>query len=161
MEDSTLVPLRFYAKRLKLYGAFGKFFFQRRALHHIIDNLLRVAGMKVFQVMRSESGNLEIPESPVTEEERLRAEMSRTVLHFLSICQRFTIWEGTEMWRPLPEMREQLQSCRAKFEEHDLSTDEMILLARTTWDRLANLSNMHEELCREWFLSSFFSQLTT
>ncbi len=177
-EAISLVPLRFYAKRIKFYGAFSKFFFQRRAIERLCSAYMvppQPAPGEVEQTTGPVSASrptadpvLLYPPNffpahqenpvPVWSEDSFCAELKSLALHFLAICERFTIWEGTEMWGVIPDTHKELIQSRAALEA-GMPAEDMINLTRSMWWRLANLSNMYEELCKEWFMPTFLSQL--
>lgn len=177
-DHDFLVPLRFYAKRPKLYAAFSKFVYQQ----HEMQNLLVVNP-------ESEEDNFYFP-----------PESLRTILHFISIIKRFDFWHDMSMWKIIAV--EYLEICNAEtiinkrlkgvklaekdfqgFTTWDLSEvkkleiekggqiddsfmDEMIELMientmNVTWGHLANLNNIFEEICREWCLPTYLSRLSS
>ena len=120
--EDSLVPLRFYAKRAKLYAAFSVFAYQRHELR------------------RNPSGRL---------------------LHrFLQILREYDFWETTEMWKPILDLHKELNELAPLVTTSLEYPDEFWhLRVFPIWDRLCNLSNMYEELCREWFLPTFLSHM--
>lgn len=138
----TLIPIKFYAKRMKLFSAFAKFYYQRNELRY------------------NSSRDL--------------------ILHFINIIKKYDFWTKTAMWSPILEMYNELKSIENYFIslnetnnksvfETDLENEKSDLFnlpekeflqmkVFPEWDRLCNLSNMFEELCREWFLPTFLSQ---
>jgi hypothetical protein len=169
-EHDYIVPLRFYAKRPKLYAAFSKFVYQREYLHEVL----------IFD--------------PDSDERDLSFSRNglKTVLHYISIIKRFDFWNDTEMWKPIKTIYEEIilaETLINKFLdkeritakdfspvlhigvkdagglyknnhfESELIEHEFRTYMFTVWDHLVNLNNIFEELCREWCLPTYLSQL--
>jgi Domain of unknown function (DUF4365) len=144
--EDGLVPLRFYAKRAKLMAAFEKFRYQRHQLDYV-DN----------------------------EDLRQRA------AYFSQILLRFDFWKSCDWWRVIAHLHQALASfsesgspglMRLSLEatsnldldepgwtdgyssNREYSRRELMQLQeiRQLWDQLANVGNVFEEVCREWFL---------
>ena len=78
-DDRSLIPLKFIAKRPKLYSAFSKFTYQQHELGWLSDEL---------------SLALSEPYSNQTS--------VNTIMHFLEKIKRFDFWETTDMWPAIP-----------------------------------------------------------
>ncbi len=158
-DESTLVPIRFYAKRPKLYSAFSKFTYQEDELRYLVDNI------------------------SITDFEGIpQCRELLTVRHFLRIIKRYDFWETTRMWKPITDCYEdiisletlidktlstgrietsdfhQANSLEMRFDPVDFTCFLFKSKITFTWHRLKNLNNMYEELCREWFLPTFLAQ---
>jgi hypothetical protein len=137
--QTALVPLRVFGKRAKMYGAFGKFTYQKKEIE-------RIRGIANFN-----------PATPTD------AELDMLRL-FIDTALRQDIWNGHEFWEPIGWSHRELQKIRetinAGIETKDHETfkaycDDIV------WHRLCNLANMYEELVREWFLPTVLAQLTS
>lgn len=135
--DQNLIPLRAYGKRSKMYGAFSKFYFQKKEIE-------RALGLSNFNV---------------NEDMEFKIEMVST---FVEIAIRQDIWSGHEFWEPIQWSFNELNDLKSNLEKGIRPEDYQHFLEYCNsyvWDRLANLSNMYEELVREWFMPTFLSQL--
>lgn len=165
--DSTeisLIPLRFYAKRSKLYSAFCKFAYQNNELHYLLDNCFSSESIENVRKM---------PEL-------------KSILHFIEIILRYDFWDSTNMWLIIDVCYQEIQEIKVLLEKliydensslndiipnYEAMADKMNFEAeeyfvfllqsqiKVAWHRLNNLSNIYEEICREWNLPTFFSQL--
>jgi hypothetical protein len=138
-KDINLVPLRAYAKRAKMYGAFSRFAFQKKEIE-------RARGMANFNPATSEEDDLEM----------LRI--------FTEVSLRQDVWRSHEYWEPMVWSRKELEHVRSvlarglkrgELEGFKQYCDEHV------WRRLCNLASMYEELVREWFLPSVLAQLAS
>ena len=163
-DKHSLIPLRFIAKRPKLYSAFSKFTYQQHELGWLSDELsLALSG-------------------PYSNQSSVN-----TIIHFLEKIKRFDFWETTEMWPIIPIVYreilevEQLLQC---YKQSSSSTDEKLLellpemlslskiipisgqeqdlighfvdtRIQIIWSKLKVLNNIYEEFCREWFLPTY------
>ena len=142
----ALLPLRTFAKRSKYYAAFNKFNYQRHQLQY--------------------------GRSP----ERL--------LYFLEILREYDFWDSPGAWRAIAQMKSELddfynevltghyKEALSHFSPPDYSTARedllsvlpqasLVLRVKTLWDHLVNLSLMHEEIVREWFLPTVLGHYTS
>lgn len=159
--DDSLIPLRFLARRGKLYSAFNLFRYQRHEIHYALD--------------RWATGIAHRLEGP---------DLLHLANHFLGAILAYDFWKTTHAW-PAVELThrcveatatmiaqaiagDSLDSILAHRLENvqisDESKDDVLrfLFAsdiRSTFDKLANLGNMFEELCREWFLPTYLGML--
>lgn len=136
--DENLLALRAYGKRSKMYGAFGKFYYQKNEIAHAI--------MATFQLSEGRESVIE---------------MLRT---FVETAIRQDIWRGHEFWIAIQQCFNDLNHVKRKLEE-GVNSDEyeefLDYCNLVVWNRLANLGNMYEELVREWFMPTFLAQLTS
>jgi hypothetical protein len=144
--EDRLVPLRFYAKRAKLMAAFEKFRYQQHQLEYV-DN----------------------------------EELPRLASHFSQILLRFDFWKACEWWKLIAYLHQSLltfsksgspglmrlnatATSNLELDEpswtdgysgyREYSRRELMRFQeiRQLWDQLANVGNVFEEICREWFL---------
>ena len=148
-----LVPLRFYGKRAKLMAAFQKFSYQKKEIEYTRDSdLLRVAQ------------------------------------HFATIDLRYDFWDSTEFWFAIHHYHQGLLNIvktgfpslmkrsnniadiselegsiwtNDEMEPRSLSEIMNIMEMRSFWEQLANLGMVYEEVCREWFLPTHFSAISS
>jgi hypothetical protein len=136
-EKCALVPLRVYGKRPKMYGAFALFNYQLNEIRHMLD---RVNAQDAVQFKQS-------------------VDMIKT---FVDILLRQDIWSQHEFWEPISHSHKELLGLRDKLVRCNNSEDFRQLLAYLpdfTWNQLSNMSNLYEELVREWFMPTYLSQL--
>jgi hypothetical protein len=152
-----LMPLRFYARRAKLYAAFNRFRYQRHEIQYAHDNLstINYCGIET-------------------------SELLSMAKHFLGIVLAYDFWTTTYAW-PAVEL---IHNRTLKTEElvrrvldgedmkvimsgyydmkHDTNLLPFLLATEitSTFNNLANLGNMFEEICREWFLPTYLGQLS-
>lgn len=142
LSDKTIsrFALEFYGKRAKLLSAFAKFAYQKNELTY----LLKYKDYPII-TMRDEIGNASVSE----------IDIKRQVLFFIEQIEDLDIW-NYKAWEVLPESKKELMDLKNKINEgEDLKS--LIQKILITWHRLTNLSNMYEELAREWFLPKFLS----
>ena len=165
--DDSLVPLRFLAKRPKMYAAFAKFAYQRVTVARLVDSG-RLEQELAFVRQRHRQGR-----RPGLHSDQLAA--IATVRRFLQIIRTYDFWQTTDMWRPVPDLFNSLVNIEQRLERFvDTGGPEAGTLdARTTapadlvhaistlWDQLLNLARMYEELCREWFLPTYLGDLNS
>ena len=118
-----LAPLRFYAKRVKLYSAFIKFSYQA--------NELSIASQ--FQPYSQQF-------------------LRDMVLHFIAVLKRLDIWHDCEMWKIIKIYFDELCHVERMLQEPFDDFSQVLDHALDLWRRLAKLSHVYEEICREWFL---------
>lgn len=138
-EEDALVALRAYGKRSKMYGAFSLFNYQ-------LKEILRMQGKTAAPHM--------VPlENAV--------EMIKT---FVDIALSQDIWSGHEFWKPMEWSNNELLTLKDKLSRGVKSEDHqefLIYCSDYIWHRLTNLSNMYEELVREWFMPTYLAMLTS
>lgn len=133
--------LSFLARRSKLFGAFNKFNYQRKELFY--------------------------DDSPAL------------ILHFISIIKEYDFWETKVKWPAMEGMYTKLLEIEAFLQATDETRKSILqksgipdefgdddpgdmletyikLFALPFWDKLCNLGNIYEEICKEWFLPTFF-----
>ena len=152
-----LIPLRFLARRAKLYAAFNRFRYQRHEISYALDDY-----------------------SMGVELQPQESELLKLAVHFLGIVLAYDFWTTTHAW-PAVELThmcaestfkmigdviagESIESILgSRIDSVPVSDDlcEFLFVSdiRSTFDRLANLGNMFEEVCREWFLPTFLGTL--
>jgi hypothetical protein len=174
-DHDFLVPLRFYAKRPKLYAAFSKFIYQEHNLRYLLTL------------------------DPKSESEELlfSTDGLKTVLHYISIIKRFDFWNDTEMWGAIKLVNYEFVLVEALIIKklagiiitendfnglvkidlsgfqnsglmdiddsnlfmHEFSEYQFVNSIIQTWEHLANLNNIFEEMCREWCLPTYLARI--
>lgn len=136
--EQNLVALRVYGKRSKMYGAFSKFYYQKKEIEYAI-----LANFNTDEAMTS------------------TIEM---IAKFVETAIRQDIWSSHEFWYPIQVCFNELSYLRSNLEKGikpEDYEDFLELCNYYVWHRLANLGNMYEELVREWFMPTFLAQLTS
>lgn len=137
--NTHLVPLRAYAKRAKMYGAFTRFAHQKKEIE-------RSRGKAAFNIDTSAESDIEM----------LRV--------FTESALRQDIWRGHDFWEPMRWSLNELQDVEANI-RNGICLDALEgfkeYCDQYVWHRLCNLSNMYEELVREWFLPTVLAQLSS
>jgi hypothetical protein len=130
--EESLVALRCYAKRAKMLAAFAKFSYQKKEIE-------RALGLAAFKV------------------ETTREEVLSMIRTFVESSINLDIWKSHEFWAPIGWSHNELLGVRRDLLNgipDDQFDNFMDYCLRFIWHRLTNLSNMYEELVREWFLPS-------
>lgn len=138
-EEDALVALRAYGKRSKMYGAFSLFNYQLK---------------EIWRMQGKAAAPHVVPLEQAVD----------MINAFVDIALRQDIWSGHEFWKPmewshgeLRNLREKL-NCGVKPEDHQQF---LTYCSDYIWHRLTNLSNMYEELVREWFMPTYLAMLTS
>ncbi|OBA13385.1 hypothetical protein A9988_01560 [Acinetobacter calcoaceticus] len=137
--EESLVPLRAYGKRSKMYGAFNLFNYQLKEIH-------RLQGLTNFTPEVSFEQGVDM------------------ILTFTEIALRQDIWSSHEFWQPIEWSFKELTDLKNKIKNGVKEEDYQIFLiycSEYIWSRLTNLANMYEELVREWFMPTYFAQITS
>ncbi|MDA5534470.1 DUF4365 domain-containing protein [Yersinia mollaretii] len=137
--EDALVPLRVYGKRSKMYGAFSLFNYQLKEINRI-------------------QGKAAAPHSVSFED---AVEM---IKNFIVIALRQDIWSGHEFWKPMVWSHKELLELKKDIDKEVKPEDYEHLLSYCSeciWHRLTNLSNIYEELVREWFMPTYLATLTS
>ncbi|MDO7084757.1 DUF4365 domain-containing protein [Pseudocolwellia sp. AS88] len=138
-EEDALIALRAYGKRSKMYGAFSLFNYQLKEIWRMQDKAAMPYNVP-----------LEIP-----------VEMIKT---FVDIALRQDIWSTHEFWKPMEWSNNELLTLKDKLSRGVKPEDYQEFLTYCSdyiWHRLTNLSNMYEELVREWFMPTYLAMLTS
>lgn len=139
-EEDALIALRAYGKRSKMYGAFSLFNYQLK------------------EIWRMQGVNVAIPHFVPLEE---AVDMIKT---FVDIALRQDIWSGHEFWKPMECSHNELLELKEKLSQKVQPEDHQQFLTYCSdciWHRLTNLSNMYEELVREWFMPTYLALLVS
>lgn len=159
--NEAVVPLRFLARRAKLFAAFNRFRYQRHEIECALARHESTAGYGAAE-----------------------PELFYLAGHFLDTVLAYDFWKTTSAWRAVEiahvdaQVTAQLISGVLSGEPLDSllgqtipgvpvlseSRDEMLEVLLTskvkeTFDRLANLGNMFEEICREWYLPTYLGTI--
>lgn len=137
--ENSLIPLRAYGKRSKMYGAFAQFNFQWTEIKRLLGKTNFYTPMTVQQTEN----------------------MIRT---FINIALRQDIWKSHDFWEPMKWSFKELNTLKTKLDCHGVKQEDYhqsLIYCEHVWHRLANLANIYEELVREWFLPTYLAQLTS
>lgn len=153
----SLMPLRLFARRAKLYAAFNRFRYQRHELDYALERAERAPW------------------------EDVRAELLPLLRRFATIVLGYEFWDTTRTWPAVELVYGRVRRVAAHLESindgldleaiyaeqlkgrddwPELGTFLLFSEIRTTWDQLANLGNVFEEICREWFLPTYLGSLS-
>lgn len=162
----SLTPLRFIAKRAKMYAAFAKFSYQQHEITYLLrDEMLRRDSASFTRRNR---------QSRRTPQVRIGLQDLGTIRQFLQIIKVYDFWQTTDMWKPVPELYASILQTESLLEleikaEQAVGTAEVETLSPSLileleisklWPRLRNLGHMYEEICREWFLPTYLAEIT-
>ena len=167
--ERSMAPLRFLAKRSKLYAAFNRFAYQESEIRGLVD--------QVNCAPRPAEG--------------LGLTGMDTLWHFVKTIKRYDFWTTTGMWgaiasahqevveleRRLAEFRVSSGACVGRRAEGSgergprvaevavdagggLQAELVWARALATWGLLMGLGKIYEEVCREWFLPTYFGVMT-
>jgi hypothetical protein len=138
-EEASLLPLRHYAARAKLYAAFAKFTYQ----HHELELQLQSC------LVALEDGLVD------DYQKRLLEQGLALIKHYLDSAKRLPIWTSVSVWFPLSEARKHLEVLEKKLAGGAVLTTGLVAEAIEIWQRLELLGRLYEETCREWFLPTY------
>ena len=166
----SLEPLKFLAKRAKLYAAFCRFAYQEREVKRLVEVINCSADF----------GD--------------RALAVDTLLHFVSDVKRYDFWENMNLWQAIPRVYAEIlrverllgdvrrgggpvlwelvgdqRRSRGPAKRSQMAeTGEMEMMVAmvgaevdATWSQLTNLNGLYEEVCRQWFLPTEFAVLAS
>ena len=138
-DRDALVPLRVYGKRSKMYGAFSLFSYQLKEIE-------RIQGKTVEPHLISFDNTIKM------------------IKHFTIIALKQDIWSGHEFWEPMLWSYKELLELEKNIDKEVKSENHEYFLSYCSeyvWHRLTNLSNMYEEIVREWFMPTYLATLTS
>lgn len=136
-ENESLVPLRTYSKRAKMYGAFSKFFYQYSEI-----------GRMIGQGFVKEN---------LSNEDKIKF-----IKYFAESCLNNDIWRSHEFWQPISASENEIIDVLTSISNGTVVSYEIHFIEycyNHVWRRLVNLANMYEEIVREWFLPTLLGQL--
>lgn len=76
---------------------------------------------------------------------------------FVQVLKRQQIWNDTEMWRIIRFYKTRLESFELLLADSGVDKDNLYKEAVELWRCLSLLSRNYEEICREWYLPTYFS----
>lgn len=129
--------LKIYAKRAKLLAAFAKFFYQRNEILYFFD--IRDMPISTFRNALDLDGNPQFDE------------YITMINVFISQIEHLDIWL-MKGWEAISISHNELNSLISLLKSHPNEKIQIIEQTFVTWHSLCNLSNVYEELVREWFL---------
>lgn len=122
--ESSLVPLRAYGKRSKMYGAFAQFNFQWIEIKRLLGKTNFYTTMTLQQT-------------------------EYMIKTFINIALRQDIWKSHDFWEPMTWSYNELNKLKNKLDTHGVKIEEYVdflIYCEYIWHRLANLANIYEEL---------------
>ncbi len=138
LDPGSLIPLRWYAKRSKLYAGFIKLVYQDRE-------------MAKYAAALSAGRN------------GVLVEVLRTTTWFAELSWRMDFWSAADFWEVLSIDQAELARANGRLAQELKANGEtgtafnIAFEILDTWRKLAVLPRIHEELCREWFLPTYLS----
>lgn len=132
----SIIPLRVYGKRSKMYGAFSRFHYQKKEIE-------RILGKAAHNPQIDTKTGIEIIEQ------------------FVESSLNQDIWKG-HGWDPIKMSYKELTDIQDQFQKGLKTKDYPAMLNYandTVWHKLTNMSHIYEEIVREWFLPTFLAQL--
>ncbi|WP_298973601.1 DUF4365 domain-containing protein [uncultured Psychrobacter sp.] len=138
-QESALIALRAYGKRSKMYGVFSLFNYQLNEIRHMQD--MSTISYNMFS--KYDAGMIK---------------------NFVDIALRQDVWSGHKFWKPMEWSYNELLVVKEELNQGIENEDyqpSLIYCPSQVWHRLNNLSNMYEELVREWFLPTYLAMLTS
>ncbi|MEC0270124.1 DUF4365 domain-containing protein [Paenibacillus anseongense] len=146
---------RFFAKRMKFYSAFNKFTYQQNELIYFFENAVD-------------------RERDLEDYSDILDYLYKT-LHFITIIKRYDIWAAGNLWGILTIFQVELNELEKKIKNafkiiiSSLESEKifeiperlfdfqwtpplLITEIQRFWDKLVNIANTYEEICREWNL---------
>jgi len=149
-----VIPLRFFARRAKLYAAFNRFRYQNNEMQYLLAQM----------------------EHAPPDDLRSGSSVG-TISVFLELVKGYDFWQTTYAWPAIELMWMEVLAFESRFLRFkrgedpatifgpalrkaslseaslgELATFMLLSDIRSTWSGLANLGNMFEEICREWYL---------
>lgn len=144
----SLVPIRMYGKRSKLYSAFSFFRYQLKELRREISQP-EIA----FLNSNPESGK---------ELDFVTNKLSEFVLFFAEQVLELDIWSIGDHLLALGLCKLNLDSLIADIKTGKLNNYHVLIMRSIhVWEQLDNMGSIYEEICREWFLPKFIGQLSS
>jgi hypothetical protein len=151
----SLIPLRFYAMRPKLYAAFQKFQYQEHELGYVSPSNLVEQGKFFAQLLL---------QYDFWEEHQPWALIPLMRFHL----QSFVTTGSPKLMKRAedipPEVTEGLWTGGPGFSVEEGYTFDQIMLfdeIRALWHQLVSLARTYEEVCREWFLPTHLGLLSS
>lgn len=142
----SLVPLRLYAKRSKLYSAFT-------IIRYQLKEIKREISQPDISFLDENADKDQLLE-------HVTRQLSELVLFFADQLLQLDIWQISDHLLALDMCKINLNAVVTVIKNGKVN-DYHTLIAGTmqVWQQLDNLSSIYEEICREWFLPKFIGQL--
>lgn len=161
MRDGKSVhSLRFLAKRMKMYAAFIRFIYQKNCIDDFVEVLADDRGIDEYIEIRN---------------------YLNQTLHFIDVLKRLDIWSASSLWGVIGDMYFQLVKMEDRIRnvlidvnrviDEDKFDDDSFLIEgfewsppliineiKILWDSLVNISDIYEEICREWCLPTYLAE---
>lgn len=153
--EESLIPLRFYAKRAKLYAAFQKISYQTQELNYTSNSeLINRANHFAEVLLRYDFWQSCDWWKPIGEA-------------YIQLCN--LLQDGKpHLWDYQAKHKDELLTSEGwqdnfchSDETYSYKEIEQFRDIRLLWQQLANLGAIYEEICREWFLPTDLGNLTS
>ena len=154
-EVKCFIPLKFYAKRSKLYAAFLKFNYQFKEVNYLGDFLYDAESFRTIKHFLSIIKRYDFWDDtemwpPIKDCYKELA----TLESYFDDSSTITKNETQLSWKDQMSKAARVMFDDLDEEEQDLS---LKLMVQSLWNRLSNLSNVYEEYCREWYLPTLMA----
>ncbi|WP_429614760.1 hypothetical protein [Synechococcus elongatus] len=138
-QKNNLVALRAYGKRAKMYGAFNKFYFQKKEIDYLLDSA-QYGGAKEADI--------------------------ETIHKFTETLLRQDIWRNHEFWGVIKYSFDELNNLKYRLDKGVQIEEYQDILDQCgngsgIWHRLVTLGNIYEEIVRERFMPTYLAQHTS
>jgi hypothetical protein len=143
-ESQKLIPLFYYAKRVKIYSAFVKFNYQESEVKYYLSNL-------ISNYEYDEAESLEVNTYMIKP-------YAQALLYFIERLKSLDIWESTVRWPALDLCYKDLVDLENLLSKPTVNIHKLYWLAIRTWSQLRGLTNLYEEHCKEWYLPTHYSE---
>lgn len=147
--SQNLIPLHYYAKRVKIYSAFVKFNYQESEIKYHLSDL-------IFNFENGFYGEDKNYKGCVNTSEIEPYKMK--ILFFIERLKSLDIWNSKVKWPILAVHYEKLNIIESLLSESTINLPDFCTLTYRTWSGLRNLTNVYEENCKEWYLPTHYSQ---
>ncbi len=154
--DKDIIPIRWYAKRAKLFALFSKANYQRSELNYMGDknlttdilhfaNIIRRfdawSASKYFYALKSVQDELDYFLQNGT------TKMAEDIIDWLR--------------KKGEDVEEKCWQTNYSFEELSIIESQNAIQLRELWDRICNCGFMLEDLSKEWFLPTYMGLITS
>jgi hypothetical protein len=155
LKDKVVTTAAFglYGKRAKLLAAFSKFTYQRNEVGYLFE-------MSRWPIHSTEhSVGMNHPLHTYSSADR--DAVISTMLLFIEQIEHLDIWQYP-YWEALHLCKDELTALKGLL-SHPMLLREFVIpsAALSAWHHLANLANMYEELCREWYLPKMLGLMSS
>ncbi|MBN7774146.1 DUF4365 domain-containing protein [Clostridium aminobutyricum] len=153
---NNVLPIRWYAKRAKLFALFSKANYQRRELEYMSDKTLTTDILHFSNIIRR------FDAWGASKYFYALAEVQAELDYFLNNKTTKMAETIIENYRRKGEdVEDKCWMTRGSFEELSLIESQNAIQLRILWDRICNCGFIFEDLSKEWFLPTYAGLLTS